>query len=250
MIPICPKCLLVLCELNVPYSRACPSCAFRPLVADAVIAEKIVQLEAERDAITSREKERLRLESEEEERARRAIQFPELHDGRGPSPSNQMGGSIDYARKAGAGPSHAQQVQQAYRTAQAKEQAIAASGERRVLTLNSKTKKVQYQTIRPKKPNASAADSLNKQKKAAKADNFEDDRQPYLDENDDGLVNPKKPAAANGSPLDYSWPPKLSSPVKYVARKQAGAGFTEESDASELSEIEAESEATSGVGGT
>lgn len=235
MIPICSKCLLVLCDINVPYSRACPSCGFHPLVSDAVLAEKIAQLEAERDAITSREKERLRLESEEEERARRAIQFPELHEGRTPSPSGVPGGGIDYARKAGAGPSHNQQVQQAYRTAQAREEAIAASGERRVLSLNSKTKKVQYQTVRPKKINVSAAEALNKQKKGAKPEDFEDDRKPYIDENDDGILGSRQAETAR-STLDYSWPPKQSGKFTYVARRAAGQNNGPTSEESDISE--------------
>lgn len=237
MIPICPKCLLILCDVNVPYSRACPSCTFRPLVSDAILAEQIVKLESERDSITAKENERIRLESEEEERARRAIQFPELHDGRSISPAGGSSGSIDYARKAGAGPSHHQQVQQAYRNAQAREEAIAASGERRVLTLNSKTKKVQYQTIKPtKKSNAKATEALNKQKKPAKQDDLEDDRQPYIDENDDGLLKAAH-IAGERTKTDYSWPPKQGSGITYVKRKTAIDAADPTEDDSEVSDV-------------
>lgn len=232
VIPLCPRCLLVLCDINVPYSRACPSCSYRPLVQDAVLAEKIVQLEAEHESVDSKEKERLRMESEEEQRARQAIQFPELHEGRALSPSGSPGGSIDYAGKAGSGSDHYHQVKQAYRNAQAREEAIAASGERRVLTLNSKTKKVQYQTVKPNKSKsvATSADAIHKQKKAAKTADLDDDRKPYIDENDDALLG--KPQTA-GKLSTSSWPPLRGSGVSYVKTKGTASVSYVESDGSD-----------------
>jgi hypothetical protein len=202
------------------------------LVSDAVLAEKIVQLEAEHEEVASKEKERLRLESEEEERARRAIQFPELHEGGSQSPFGAQTGSIDYARKAGAGPDHYQQIKQAYRNAQANELAIAASGERRVLSLNSKTKKVQYQTVRPKKGNAGspAAESINSHKKASRTGDVEDDRKPYIDENDDAALT--APQGNRSADANYVWPPKQPGSITYVSSKTlpSAPGSTSESD--------------------
>lgn len=216
----------------MPYSRACPSCSFRSLISDASLAEKIVQLENEHESVSSSEKARLQLQSEEEERARRAIQFPELREGSFISPSEPSGGSIDYARKAGAGPDHYQQVRQAYRTAQAKEQAIAASGERRVLTLNSKTKKVQYQTVKPKKSatGINATASISKQKKSVKQQDLEDNRKPYIDEKDDG--SPAESPEVDGQ-HDHSWPPKHGSGLSYVSRTNLSSAIEGDSDTSQ-----------------
>jgi hypothetical protein len=202
----------VLCDVNTPFSRACPSCTYHPLVSDSTLASQIVQLEAEHAEIASKEKER----------ARRAIQFPELQEGRSISPLGNNG-SIDYARKLGGGPDHYAQVKQAYRIAQAKEEAIAAAGQRRVISLNSKTKKVQYQTTRPgnkNKATAAAADALNKQKKAVKVDDLVDDRKPYIDENDDGLLKAgTRPITGNTSVLNIGWPPKQGNELSYVLRQ-------------------------------
>lgn len=249
---MCPRCLLVLCDLNVPYSRACPSCSYTPLADDHRLAAYISRLEAEKSDIDEKEKERIRFESEAEERARRAIQFPDLQDGRSPSPSGPQGhaGTIAYARKAGGGPqSHQQHVDQMYRNAQAREQAIAAGGERRVLSINSKTKKVQYQTTKPAtkaKSTSTSKENLEKLKKASKIDKFEDERKPFVDEKDDGIAkHAVTPLDKSQQPLRFSWPPKQESGLVYTTVK-ASTSQTHSPEPS-MAGAEDEVESTSGT---
>ena len=214
IVPLCPRCLLVICDLNVPYTSDCPSCQ-SSLATEATLAAYISELETERDTIIRTEIERIRFESDERERERRAVQFPTL-DGMGQYANTQIVTSaMGYASKAG-GIDHYKQIDSAYKAAQAEE---AAQKERRVLSLDSKTKKAKVTTTKAKQPTASAP-LPKKQQLSAK--DLDDPRTPYVDENDDGFRKEGKGKESQQKSVSLAWPPATSR-LAYKARSQGTA---------------------------
>ena len=147
----------------------------------------------------------MRYESEEEERARRAVQFPTL-DNLGAYANTQVTSQMGYASKAG-GMDHYKQIEKAYKDAQAREKA-AQEGPRKVLSLDTKTKKARIQTTSLSK----AKQPVQPMKRAqASVNDLEDDRQPYVDVLDDGIRKDK-----DTSPKFGEWPPKRIHGLTYV----------------------------------
>lgn len=217
----CPRCLLVICDLNVPYDSPCPSCSLSPLASEGALSTFVSSLESKRDSIVHAEDVRLRLESEEMERQRRAIQFPSLEGAAGGYSQQQQPNPVGYASRVGGGASvtsnadHYRRVEQLYRDAQAREAAAASAAaaakqpgqannnERRVLSLNTKTHKVKVQTTTKKattgQQQSSVSDSSKSKSNNARAESEWDDvRRPYVDETDDGLVSGQQQVEVEG----------------------------------------------------
>lgn len=217
--PICTKCLLVLCDLNVPFTSPCPSCGNSSLASTLVLERFIKEQEVERDTVIRTEEVRLRFESEEEERARRAVQFPTL-DNLGQYAHTQVTSQMGYASKAG-GMDHYKQVEKAFKDAQAREQA-AKEGPRKVLSLDTKTKKARIQTTGPSK----AKQPVQPPKKAqSSVSDLEDDRQPYVDTLDDAFEEQKEAAATLGE-----WPPRGMGGLRYIASDSRAQSGLEDND--------------------
>lgn len=199
--------------------------------------------EVARDRIIRGEMERIQFESEEQERERRAVQFPSL-DTTGhhyPSFTPTQTQATGYASRAG-GVDHHRQIERAYRNAQAREAAIAAAaaapatqqgGERRVLSLNKKGKATIHttKTVKGGAGHTSTNSTIHKQKQQRSQGftekELEDAREPYVDENDDGVkvtdgrrntgrlgmvVEGKRDVAATttGPSSNFKWPARPS----------------------------------------
>ena len=218
--PMCDKCFLVICDLNVPYNSPCPSCRHSPLAPQQAIDDYAHAQEIERDLLIRTETERIRFESDEEERARRAVQFPTL-EGASQFGVTQPAAASGYASKAG-GVDHYKQIDQAYKNAQAREAADAARGERRVLTLDPKTKKARIVTTTITKKKAAVQPV---KKPMSDVDELDDPREPFIDYLDDGLR--KDGALSNEEPL--GWPPRTSK-FKYVPSQSAQVEAAEDSE--------------------
>lgn len=95
-----------------------------------------------------------------------------------------------YASKVGGGQDHYQRIDQLYKDAQDSDARAALQGERRVLTLNTKTHKVRVQTTKAKASLKSVPVSASKNKIIQ--DDWEDDRIPVIDETDDGIRKENK----------------------------------------------------------
>jgi len=147
------------------------------------------------------------------ERERRAIQFPTLEGSAGFGGQSSTAAS-GYASKAGGGSTlhdHQRRIDQLYKDAQDREEGDRQRGERRVLTLNTKTHKVRVQTTKAKAQNvASKGQSLPK-KQQANGTEWEDKRTPYIDEDDDGVRTDTLEEKRN-SRVQGEWPP----PSKFV----------------------------------
>jgi len=184
---MCPKCLLVICDLNVPYTSPCPSCGNSELTKPDVLSSFIHKQEVARDTIIRTETERIRFESEEQERERRSVQFPSL-EGTGHGYTTIPTQATGYASKV-RGVDHYKQIFQAYKNAQARERVTAAlvpqSQERKVLSLSKKGKATIHTTKVVKDKTSGSTASLSK-KQQIKPEELDDTRQPYTDENDDG----------------------------------------------------------------
>lgn len=207
---ICPRCLLILCDLNVPYNSSCPSCSLTPLANQSVLDGYAHAQEVERDQIIRGEIERLRLESEEEERIRRSIQFPTL-EGANAFGVTHPTAAAGYASKA-AGVDHYRQIDNAYKAHQAREAADAARGERKVLRLDPKTKKAKMVTTTVSKK---TTNPQTLQKKDHLQDDFlHDPRTPYIDELDDGIrkreVRVAKQRGGQEGDTKLDWPVRPS----------------------------------------
>lgn len=213
------RCLLVLCDLNVPYTSSCPSCKNGTLVSPGQLRAFVVSQEVERDTVIRTEEARLRYESEEAERARRAVQFPTL-DNLGHYAHTQVTSQMGYASKAG-GMDHYKQIDRAYKEAQARE--AAADAPRKVLSLNTKTKKARIQTTSLAKAKQPV---VQPQKKAQTADSdLDDERKPYIDQWDDGIG---KVRTESTGPVE--WPPKRVDGLLYIPSGSRGEAGLEDND--------------------
>ncbi|KWU45180.1 ACN9-domain-containing protein [Rhodotorula sp. JG-1b] len=174
--PLCPRCSLVLCVINLP-SAPCPSCSHTPLLSSAAVATHIASLQSAREDLLAREKRRVQLAKEQEERERAAIRFPDLAaaEARGPVPS----GVRSYAGHAGGGSTMSERIDR-------------ATGAGRVLRLDGKTGRVKVQTKVVKPSTASSSNGRGKatvvEETTAVLDADDDDGLvPWIDVNDDGV---------------------------------------------------------------
>lgn len=222
--PICTRCLLVMCDLNVPYTSPCPSCGKADLASFSRLEQFVRAQEIERDTIIRTEEARIRYESEESERARRAVQFPTL-DNLGQYANTQVMSQLGNSSKAG-GMDHYKQVERAYRDAQAREQAARESNApRKVLSLDTKTKKARIQTTSLAK--AKQAMVQPPKKAQASSSDLEDDRQPYVDQLDDGVNKGKDDRLKEKF---GEWPPKQVDGLLYVSSGSRVAERLEDND--------------------
>ncbi|GAA5875252.1 hypothetical protein JCM3774_004184 [Rhodotorula dairenensis] len=186
--PLCPRCSLVLCVINLP-SSPCPSCSHSPLLSSAATATHIASLQSAREDLLAREKRRVQLAKAQEERERAAIRFPDLGaaDARAPIP----GGGRSYAGHAGGGSSMSDRIDRAYEARAAQLAAASKGGNSsgsppragRVLRLDGKTGKVKVQT-KVVKPSSAGS------KGRGKATVTEEETIAVMDaEDDDGLVS-------------------------------------------------------------
>lgn len=216
--PLCPRCSLVLCTVNLP-SAPCPSCSHSPLLSSAAIATHIASLQSERETLLAREKRRVQLAKEQEERERAAIRFPDLgaENVRAPLP----GGGRTYAGHAGGGSGMAERIERAYEARAAQLAAAkggasngnASTGSRagRVLRLDGKTGKVKVQTKVAKPATVSKgkgkATSVTEETTAVMDADDDDGLIPWIDEDDDGIRGQASLLSVEGEAIAQRKPP-------------------------------------------
>lgn len=189
---LCTSCGLILCSLNLP-SRPCPSCLASPLLSSQqLLAHKTSQLKR-REALIAEGKERYTLATQVEQEEQKRMMFPSLNI------AERAGGISEIQRR----------IDNAY-----------TDNDRRVLTLDLKTKKVMTQTMRKKDS------SMPK----SKVENLEaelglDVEPGWIDPTDDGYVNQVRDGKA---------PPVAPSPaaeiIHYVSKDQGEDSPPEQDD--------------------
>ncbi|GAA5933760.1 uncharacterized protein JCM15063_001411 [Sporobolomyces koalae] len=199
--PICPRCALVLCQLNQPNSP-CPSCSHSHLLSPALLSSYVAQLEQRRAAILEREQQRRDARALAAERERLAIKFPELAS----EPIRPTVQPTGYAAHAGGGSISLQaRIERAYETGTSlngrdfgreKRQAAVSNGGGKVLRLDGKGK-VKVQTSK-KKPTHKTSNPENhdaRDEVAAPDEDDDDDNGmiPWIDPTDDGIRSSEAP---------------------------------------------------------
>ncbi|BGP27957.1 hypothetical protein JCM10295v2_006944 [Rhodotorula toruloides] len=187
-IPLCPRCSLVLCSLNLP-SSPCPSCSHGPLLSSALTASYIATLQSSRETLLAREKRRAQAEREQAERERAAIRFPDLGADMQRSPLPGVG-PRSYAGHAGGGMSMSDRIDRAYegRHAAHTEHVSTGSGGGKVLRLDGKTGKVKVQKKVANPSSARNGKTASMEETTAVVDPEDaDGLVPWIDEDDDGV---------------------------------------------------------------
>ncbi|BGP11738.1 hypothetical protein JCM10049v2_007658 [Rhodotorula toruloides] len=188
-IPLCPRCSLVLCSLNLP-SAPCPSCSHGPLLSSALTASHIATLQSARETLLAREKRRAQAEREQAERERAAIRFPELGMDVQRAPLPGMG-PRSYAGHAGGGMSMSDRIDRAYEArhaAHTEHMSAGAEGGGKVLRLDGKTGKVKVQKKVAKPSTARGGKTTLTEETVAVVDPEDDDGLiAWIDEDDDGV---------------------------------------------------------------
>ncbi|BGP03837.1 hypothetical protein NBRC10513v2_007578 [Rhodotorula toruloides] len=188
-IPLCPRCSLVLCSLNIP-SAPCPSCSHGPLLSSALTASHIATLQSSRETLLTREKRRAQAEREQAERERAAIRFPELGMDVQRAPLPGMG-PRSYAGHAGGGMSMSDRIDRAYEArhaAHTEHVSAGAAAGGKVLRLDGKTGKVKVQKKVAKPSTTRGGKTILTEETVAVVDPEDDDGLiAWIDEDDDGV---------------------------------------------------------------